>query len=77
MRVPKSTFAASTQPEQPVSVFGMLAITQMVGVSENTIRRWDEQGLIRLARDSGNRRIATAADIQLMRFLKGRRRERA
>jgi molybdopterin-binding protein len=38
-----------------------------LGISLDTLRRWDRQGRIRVARDSANRRVVTAREIQRLR----------
>ena len=39
----------------------------MLGVSVDTLRRWDRQGCVTTERDSGNRRIVPAAEIDRLR----------
>lgn len=39
----------------------------MLGVSIDTLRRWDRQGRIRTRRDHANRRIVSAAEIERVR----------
>lgn len=39
----------------------------MLGVSVDTIRRWDEQGRIKTRRDRANRRTVSAAEIDRIR----------
>jgi molybdopterin-binding protein len=38
-----------------------------LGVSLDTLRRWDRQGLIRTERDSANRRLVPASEIERLR----------
>jgi molybdopterin-binding protein len=38
-----------------------------LGISLDTLRRWDRQGRIRVGRDSANRRIVSAREIQRLR----------
>jgi molybdopterin-binding protein len=38
-----------------------------LGISLDTLRRWDRQGRIRVGRDSANRRIVSAREIARMR----------
>lgn len=38
-----------------------------LGISLDTLRRWDRAGQIETARDSGNRRIVAAAEVQRLR----------
>ena len=39
----------------------------MLGISLDTLRRWDRQGRIRTTRDSANRRRVTAAEVERIR----------
>jgi len=38
-----------------------------LGISLDTLRRWDKAGRIRVQRDSGNRRVVEAAEIERVR----------
>ena len=38
-----------------------------LGISVDTLRRWDRQGRIRTERDMGNRRLVPAAEIERLR----------
>ena len=38
-----------------------------LGISLDTLRRWDRQGRIRVARDSANRRVVSAAEVERLR----------
>ena len=38
-----------------------------LGISLDTLRRWDRDGRIRTSRDSGNRRIVSAKEIERLR----------
>jgi molybdopterin-binding protein len=40
---------------------------KLLGISLDTLRRWDRAGRIETARDSGNRRIVSALEVQRMR----------
>ena len=40
---------------------------QALGISLDTLRRWDRQGRIRVARDSANRRVVSAREIRRLR----------
>ena len=44
-----------------------------LGISLDTLRRWDRQGRIRVARDSANRRVVSAREIQRLRGDDGRK----
>ena len=45
---------------------------QALGISLDTLRRWDRGGRIRTERDSGNRRVVRAAEIARLRGDEGR-----
>lgn len=45
---------------------------QALGVSLDTLRRWDRAGRIRTERDSGNRRVVRAAELARLRGDEGR-----
>jgi molybdopterin-binding protein len=40
---------------------------QLLGISLDTLRRWDRDGRIRTERDSRNRRIVAAAEVERLR----------
>ena len=40
---------------------------KVLGISLDTLRRWDRQGRIRVGRDRANRRIVTAREIERLR----------
>src|SRR5215831_19112678 len=40
---------------------------RLLGISLDTLRRWDRQGRIRTRRDSANRRIVDASEIERLR----------
>jgi molybdopterin-binding protein len=40
---------------------------RLLGVSIDTVRRWDRQGRIRTRRDHANRRVVSAAEIERIR----------
>ncbi len=40
---------------------------RLLGVSLDTVRRWDRQGRIRTSRDAANRRLVSAAEIERLR----------
>ena len=40
---------------------------RMLGISLDTLRRWDRQGRIRTRRDSANRRVVPAAEVDRLR----------
>jgi molybdopterin-binding protein len=41
--------------------------SRALGVSIDTIRRWDREGRIKTSRDTGNRRVVPAGEIQRLR----------
>jgi molybdopterin-binding protein len=41
--------------------------SRALGVSIDTIRRWDREGKIRTTRDAGNRRVVPAGEIERLR----------
>jgi molybdopterin-binding protein len=40
---------------------------QALGISLDTLRRWDRQGKIRVGRDASNRRVVSAREIERLR----------
>ena len=46
---------------------------QALGISLDTLRRWDREGRIKTRRDAGNRRIVPAAEIERLRGREGER----
>ena len=44
---------------------------QALGISLDTLRRWDREGRIATSRDAGNRRIVSAAEIERLRGSEG------
>jgi molybdopterin-binding protein len=40
---------------------------RMLGVSLDTLRRWDRAGKIRVERDAANRRVVTATEVERLR----------
>jgi molybdopterin-binding protein len=45
---------------------------QALGISLDTLRRWDRDGRLRTERDSGNRRVVRAAELARLRGDEGR-----
>ena len=41
--------------------------SKLLGISLDTLRRWDRAGLIETARDSGNRRIVSSSEVRRLR----------
>ena len=42
-----------------------------LGISLDTLRRWDRQGKIRVERDSGNRRVVPASEVERLKGEEG------
>lgn len=49
------------------AVYTASEAAQALGVSLDTLRRWDKQGRISVGRDASNRRIVSAAEINRLR----------
>lgn len=45
---------------------------RLLGISLDTLRRWDRQGRIRTARDAANRRVVPLAEIERLREAPGK-----
>jgi molybdopterin-binding protein len=54
------------------AVYGAGEAARALGVSLDTLRRWDRQGRIRVERDSANRRVVAAAEIERLRGAESR-----
>ena len=54
MRLPRETYSASEA-------------AKALGISVDTLRRWDRQGRIRAERDASNRRVVPASEIERLR----------
>jgi len=44
---------------------------RILGISLDTLRRWDREGRLEVQRDSANRRVVTAAEIERLRGHEG------
>ena len=44
---------------------------RLIGISLDTLRRWDRQGRIRTRRDAANRRLVAASEIERLRGAEG------
>jgi len=51
----------------PKQFYSASEAAKLLGISLDTLRRWDRAGRIETARDSGNRRIISAAEVQRLR----------
>ncbi len=51
----------------PKQFYSASEAAKMLGISLDTLRRWDRAGRIETARDSGNRRIVAATEIRRLR----------
>ena len=51
----------------PKQFYSASEAAKMLGISLDTLRRWDRDGRIETARDSGNRRIVAASEISRLR----------
>jgi len=54
-------------PVVPKQFYNAGEAAKLLGISLDTLRRWDRAGRIETARDSGNRRIVSALEIQRLR----------
>lgn len=51
----------------PKQTYTAAEAARALGISLDTLRRWDRAGKIRVRRDSANRRVVSAAEIERMR----------
>ncbi len=51
----------------PRDFYSASEAARTLGISLDTLRRWDRQGRIKTSRDSSNRRIVTAKEIERLR----------
>jgi molybdopterin-binding protein len=51
----------------PKQLYTASEAASALGISLDTLRRWDKAGRIRVKRDAGNRRVVTAAEIDRVR----------
>ena len=51
----------------PKQFYSASEAAKLLGISLDTLRRWDRAGRVKTARDSGNRRIVAAAEIRRLR----------
>jgi molybdopterin-binding protein len=57
----------------PGQDYGVGEAARLLGVSVDTLRRWDDQGRIRTRRDAANRRRIPAVEIERLRRRSGAR----
>ena len=51
----------------PREYYSVSEAAQILGISVDTLRRWDRQGRIRAERDKSNRRVVPASEIERLR----------
>jgi molybdopterin-binding protein len=51
----------------PKQVYSASEAAAALGISLDTLRRWDKAGRIRVERDNGNRRVVAASEIDRLR----------
>jgi molybdopterin-binding protein len=55
----------------PKQTYTAAEAARALGISLDTLRRWDRAGKIRVRRDSANRRVVTAAEVERLRGASG------
>lgn len=55
----------------PRNVYAAGEAARLLGISLDTLRRWDQQGKIRTRRDHANRRLVPASEIERLRGSNG------
>jgi molybdopterin-binding protein len=55
----------------PRKTFAAAEAARLLGISLDTLRRWDREGKIRVERDSANRRVVPAREIERLRGASG------
>ena len=55
----------------PREEFGATEAARLLGISLDTLRRWDRQGLITVRRDAANRRVVPMSEIERLRGAEG------
>lgn len=53
--------------DPPTQLYGISAAARLVGVSESTLRRYADSGVVALQRDSAGRRLFPFSEIQRLR----------
>jgi molybdopterin-binding protein len=56
----------------PRESYSVSEAAKALGISVDTLRRWDRQGRIKAERDAGNRRVVPASEIERLRGDPGR-----
>ena len=51
----------------PKQSFSAAEAARALGISVDTLRRWDRAGKLRVERDSANRRVVSAAEVERLR----------
>lgn len=51
----------------PRETYSASEAAKALGISVDTLRRWDRQGRIKAGRDAGNRRVVPASEIERLR----------
>jgi molybdopterin-binding protein len=54
-------------PKQSERLYTAAEAARTLGVSLDTLRRWDKSGRIRTQRDAGNRRLVPASEVERLR----------
>jgi molybdopterin-binding protein len=54
-------------PKQTQRLYTAAEAARALGVSLDTLRRWDKSGRIRTQRDAGNRRLVPASELERLR----------
>jgi molybdopterin-binding protein len=55
----------------PKRMFSATEAARSLGISLDTLRRWDRAGKIRVERDSANRRVVSAAEVERLKGAEG------
>ena len=51
----------------PRQALSAAAAARALGISVDTLRRWDKEGKVRVERDSANRRVVPASEVERLR----------
>jgi molybdopterin-binding protein len=55
----------------PKQMLSAAEAARALGISLDTLRRWDRMGRIRVERDAANRRLVSAAEVERLRGVRG------